>query len=129
MAACRRCPAGRRRSAAPAARPERSDDPEDPEDPSDAEDPADDLGLPARVNPKTSKATSPTATPAAPKARPKLVKRPTGCPLTMCAALLTMTRIAPSMIITAHATDRAMTGRTLLTVTVSVRTAQRSHRR
>ena len=41
---------------------------------------------------------------------------------------LTTTRLAPIMIVTAAATDRTMTSRTLLVVAVFERTDQRSHR-
>jgi len=43
-------------------------------------------------------------------------------------AALRSTRITPSMIVTALATDKVMTSRTLPAVAVSERTAQRSHR-
>jgi hypothetical protein len=41
---------------------------------------------------------------------------------------LAATKMAPSMIVTAAATDRTMTSRTLPVVAVLERTAQRSHR-
>jgi hypothetical protein len=41
---------------------------------------------------------------------------------------LAATKMAPSMTVTAAATDRTMTSRTLLVVAVLERTAQRSHR-
>jgi hypothetical protein len=85
-----------------------------------------DADLPIWENAKTSRVIRPTARPAALRATPKLVTRPAGCPWTRCTAVLTTTRIAPSMIATALATDKVMTSRTL--PAVSERTAQRSHR-
>ena len=41
---------------------------------------------------------------------------------------LAATKMAPSVTVTAAATDRTMTSRTLLVVAVLERTAQRSHR-
>jgi len=50
------------------------------------------------------------------------------CLVTMRMTTLAAIRMAPIMTVTAAATDRAMTSRTLLVVAVPERTAQRSHR-
>jgi hypothetical protein len=67
----------------------------------------------------TIRATRPSATPAAATSSPSLV---------MCAGWCVASRMAPIMTVTAAATDRTMTSRTLLVVAVPERTAQRSHR-
>jgi hypothetical protein len=54
--------------------------------------------------------------------------RPAGCLVKIRMAVPRITRKAPSMTVTAPATDKVMTSRTLLAVAVSERTAQRSHR-
>jgi hypothetical protein len=67
----------------------------------------------------TTRTIRPNATPAAMTSSPSLV---------MCAGWCMATRMAPIMTVTAAATDRTMTSRTLLAVAVPERTAQRSHR-
>jgi hypothetical protein len=63
--------------------------------------------------------TTPTATPTATRSGPSLV---------WCAGWCIAIKMAPIMTVTAAATDRTMTSRTLLVVAVPERTAQRSHR-
>ena len=66
--------------------------------------------------------------PAATTSSPSLVMCAGWCLVTMRMTTLAATRMAPIMTITAAATDKTMTSRTLLVVAVPERTAQRSHR-
>jgi len=66
--------------------------------------------------------------PAATTSSPSRVMCAGWCLFTMRMTTLAATRMAPIMTVTAAATDRTMTSRTLLAVAVPERTAQRSHR-
>jgi hypothetical protein len=76
----------------------------------------------------TTKTTSPNAMPAATTSSPSRAMCAGWCLVTMRMTTLAAIRMAPIMTVTAAATDRAMTSRTLLVVAVPERTAQRSHR-
>jgi hypothetical protein len=76
----------------------------------------------------TTMTTSPNAMPAATTSSPSRVICAGWCLVTMRMTTLAAIRMAPIMTVTAAATDRAMTSRTLLVVAVPGRTAQRSHR-
>jgi hypothetical protein len=86
------------------------------------------LDSPLRVKAKTDSTTRPNAMPATPTSSPRLVIAPGGCLVACRMAMPTITRMTPSMTVTAPTTDRVMTSRTLLAVAVLERTAQRSHR-
>jgi hypothetical protein len=75
----------------------------------------------------TTRTTKPKAMPAATMSSPKRMKGPPGCLVKSLMTTPATTKMAPSMAVTAAATDRIMTSRTLPVVAVFERTAQRSH--
>jgi|SRR5580704_5153670 hypothetical protein len=77
---------------------------------------------------KTTRTTRPNATPAATTSSPSRVMLAGSCLVKSRMTTLAATKMAPSMTVTAAATARTMTRRTLLVVAVLERTAQRSHR-
>jgi len=75
----------------------------------------------------TTRTTRPNAMPAATTSSPSRMIGPAGCLVKSRMTTLATTKMAPSMTVTAAATDRMMTSRTLLVVAVLERTGQRSH--
>src|SRR5271167_461264 len=77
---------------------------------------------------KTTRTTRPNATPAATTSSPSRTILAGSWLVKSRMTTLAATKMTPNMTVTAAATARTMTRRTLLVVAVSERTAQRSHR-
>lgn len=75
----------------------------------------------------TTSTISPNPMPAAIMSSPSRMIGPAGCLVRSRMTTLATTKMAPSMTVTAAATDKMMTNRTLLVVAVLERTGQRSH--